>query len=238
MSRLKTQVIWGVLMIATWAEAIAGHRINTTIHDTNSAHVTYSDTGVRCNRWVNSWLFWQVCDSWLKPWTSGVYHLQGKLATFHSSLNHQLSSVTIEFQGTGVWVYGPPSSQLAELPPDYKICLYESYHHSSKQQCYHVNTVGAYYGSKDEDEPVVVFARGQLPDNQHQIVISVADPVDNLQAYSGIKFSHVVYTSERPTPWPVEEDRWRYREVVMHDTHPLLSYSPPVTSNPLAETPA
>ncbi|CAE6428898.1 unnamed protein product [Rhizoctonia solani] len=225
-SRLKSQIIWGVLMIATWIWGTAGYRINTTIHDTNLAHVTYSDVSIECDRWVNSWLFWKVCDSWLKPWTPDVYHSQGKIVTFHSSLNHELASVTIDFQGTDVWVYGPSSSQLAEFPPDYKICLYESYHLSSIGQCYRVNTKEAYSASKDEDKPIVVFARGKLQNHSHRIVISVANPVNKTQAYSGIKFSHAVYTSERPTPWPVEEDHWRYREVVMHDTHPLLSYSP------------
>ncbi|CAE6464911.1 unnamed protein product [Rhizoctonia solani] len=229
MSRLKTQVVWGVFVIATWIEGIVCYRINTTIHDTNLVHVTYSDASIECDRWVNSWLFWKVCDSWLKPWTPGVYRSQGKLATFHSSLNHQFASVTIEFRGTDVWVYGPSSGQLAEFPPDYKICLYESYHLSSKSQCYQANITEAYSASGDEDEPVVVFARGELQDHEHRIVISVANPVDNIQKYNGIKFSHAVYTAERPAPWPVKEDRWRYREVVMHDTHPFLSYSPPVS---------
>ncbi|CAE6457331.1 unnamed protein product [Rhizoctonia solani] len=35
----------------------------------------------------------------------------------------------------------------------------------------------------------------------------------------------------------VEEDHWRYREVVMHDTHPMLVYAPPVSMNRLAGTP-
>ncbi|KAH7335160.1 hypothetical protein B0J17DRAFT_65047 [Rhizoctonia solani] len=237
MSRLKPQVIWGMLMIATWIEGAVAHRINTTIHDTNSAHVSYSDVSLRCNRWVNNWVFWKACESWMKPWTSGVYHSRGKKTTYHSSLNHQFASVTMKFQGTDVWVYGPPLSELTGPLPDYKICLYESYHLSSKQQCYQTKTQQAYFASLGEDEPVVIFARGQLPDQQHRIVISISDPVDNLKAYDGIKFSHLVYTTERPTPWPVEEDRWRYREVVIHDTHPLLSYSPSVSSNPLAVTP-
>ncbi|KAG8712637.1 hypothetical protein FRC11_014637, partial [Ceratobasidium sp. 423] len=164
---------------------------------------------------------------------------EGPLYPPHATnLNHELASVAIEFQGTDVWVYGPSSSQLAEFPSDYKICLYESYHLSSKSQCYRTNTKEAYSASKDEDEPVLVFARGKLQNHPHRIMISVASPMNKTQAYSGIKFSHVVYTSERPTPWPVEEDRWRYREVVMHDTHPLLSYSPPVSSKRSTKTPA
>ncbi|CAE6440294.1 unnamed protein product [Rhizoctonia solani] len=219
-------IIWGMLMMATQIEGIVAHRINTTIYDTNSAHVTYSDMPVKCNRWSNSWVFWKACDSWLKPWESGVYRSQGKQVTFHSSLNHQLASTTIEFKGTDVWVYGPPLSRLTELPPDYKICLHESYYLSSKYQCYQINITKAYSATEDEDEPVLIFSRGQLQGHQHRIVISVADPVDSLQAYNGIQFSHVIYTTSRPTPWPVKEDHWRYRKAVIHDTHPLLSYSP------------
>ncbi|CAE6515082.1 unnamed protein product, partial [Rhizoctonia solani] len=126
--------------------------------------------------------------------------------------------------GTDVWVYGPPLAELTELPPDYKICLYESYRLSSEHNCYRINVTRAYSAST-KDEPAVVFARGRLSNSQHRIVISVADPINSLQAYNGIKFSHAVYTTERPTPWPVEEDHWWYREVVMHDTHPMLSYS-------------
>ncbi|KAJ1306925.1 hypothetical protein OPQ81_007908 [Rhizoctonia solani] len=209
MSRLKSQMVWATLMIVTRFEGIIAYRVNTTIYDTNWAHVVYSDTSIKCNRWVNSWMFWK-----------------GKKWTFHSSLNHQFASVTVKFQGTDVWVYGAPASQFLELPPDYKICLYESYHLSSKSQCYQTNITEVYSASTNVDRPVVVFARGGLQNHEHRIVISVADPVDDLRAYNGVKLSHVVYTIERPTPWPVEEDRWRYREVVMHDTHPLLSYNP------------
>ncbi|CAE6402030.1 unnamed protein product [Rhizoctonia solani] len=223
MDRFRARVIWGILTIATWTEVALGYsyKVNVTLYDTNSAHVTYSDVPIACRRWVNSWLFWK-----------------GKVATLHSSLNHQNSSVNIEFKGSDVWVYGPPLSQLAKLPPDYKICLYEKYNFSTKPDCYQSNITAAYYANKDEDRPVVVFARGGLQHHQHRIEISIADPVDDLQDYDGIKFSHVLYTTERPTPWPIEEDGWRYREVVMDDTHPLFSYSPPTTSDPLAATPA
>ncbi|CAE7053246.1 unnamed protein product [Rhizoctonia solani] len=224
MSRSKAQILLGILITATWIQTTIAYKLNATIHDTDLGHITYSDASIKCNRWLTGWLSQSVCESWLKPWTSGVYRSGGKIATFHSSLNHQLASVTIEFQGTDVWVYGPPLSELREVPPDYKICLYESYRLSSAQYCYNTNVTAAYSAS-NHDQPAVVFARGRLANNQHRIVISVADPVNEL-TYNGIKFSHVVYTTERPTPWPVEEDRWRYREVVMHDTHPMLSYSP------------
>ncbi|KAF8757708.1 hypothetical protein RHS01_03186 [Rhizoctonia solani] len=238
MPRLKTRMIWSVLIVATWVEVALAYSINATIYDTNTAHVTYSDTPIACKRWVNSWLFWKVCDSWVEPWAPSTYHLQGKVSTLHSSLNHQTALLSVDFKGTDVWVYGPPLSQLTKLQPDYKICLYENYPFSPKPECYQVNIIRAYYASKDENKPVVVFARGRLQHRQHRIEISVADPTNDLQAYDGIKFSHVVYTTKRPTHWPVEEDRWRYAEVVMHDTHPLLSYFPPTTSDPLAKTPA
>ncbi|EUC59799.1 hypothetical protein RSOL_323570 [Rhizoctonia solani AG-3 Rhs1AP] len=225
MFRLNTQILLGILITTTWIHNTIAYKVNTTLYDTNSGHITYSNVPIKCNRWTISWLSQPVCESWLNPWTSGVYHSQDKIATFHSSLNHQLASVTIEFQGTDVWVYGPPLNELVEIPPDYRICLYESYRFSSKYQCYQTNVTEAYAAS-DKDRPAVVFARGRLANNEHRIVISVADPVDDIQAYNGIKFSHAVYTTERPTPWPVEEDRWRYRKVVMHDTHPMFSYSP------------
>ncbi|KAH7335161.1 hypothetical protein B0J17DRAFT_630270 [Rhizoctonia solani] len=151
MSRLKSQTIWAMVMLATWTPSVLAYKVNSTIHDTNLAHVTYSDASIECNNWVYSWFSRPVCSSWSKPWTSGVYHSQDKVATYHSSLNHQLAWITIEFQ---------------------------------------------------------------------------ADPVEDLHVYNGIKFSHAVYTTERPTPWPVEEDHWRYREVIVHDTYPLLYYTP------------
>ncbi|KAG8736275.1 hypothetical protein FRC12_017705 [Ceratobasidium sp. 428] len=76
------------------------------------------------------------------------------------------------------------------------------------------------------DEPVVIFAKGGLRYQKHQVEISIDDPTDEIKEHLGIQFSHAVYTVERPTPWPIEEDHWRFRQVVMHDTHPLLSYNP------------
>ncbi|CAE6382268.1 unnamed protein product [Rhizoctonia solani] len=138
---------------------------------------------------------------------------------------------------TDVWVYGPPSSQLTRIPPDYKIYFYENYRFSSRHQCYQTNVTAAYLARGDEDEPVVVFAQGQLQNHHHRIEISVADPTNDIRDYDRIKFSHVVYTTVRPTRWPVKEDHWRYREIVMHDTHPLLSYSPPVSSSWFSTSP-
>ncbi|KAG8679253.1 hypothetical protein FRC08_017103, partial [Ceratobasidium sp. 394] len=111
-------------------------------------------------------------------------------------------------------------------PPDYKICLYENHRLASDQVCYRVNVAEAYSSVEHYDEPVVIFAKGGLQHQHHRVVVSVGDPVDNARVYQGIQFSHAVYTIERPTPWPVEEDHWRFRQVVMHDTHLLLSYYP------------
>ncbi|CAE6474391.1 unnamed protein product [Rhizoctonia solani] len=91
--------------------------------------------------------------------------------------------------------------------------------------CYRVN-VAAAYSAAGYDSPVVIFAKGGLQHQKHQVIIAVGDPDDETRSYQGIQFSHAVYTIERPTPWPVEEDRWRFREVVIHDTHPLITYSP------------
>ncbi|KAH7335171.1 hypothetical protein B0J17DRAFT_65522 [Rhizoctonia solani] len=91
--------------------------------------------------------------------------------------------------------------------------------------CYRVD-VAATYSTAGYDSPVVIFAKGGLRYQKHQVVVAVADPDDETRSYQGIQFSHTVYTIERPTPWPVEEDHWRFREVVMHDTHPLITYSP------------
>ncbi|CUA78351.1 hypothetical protein RSOLAG22IIIB_13085 [Rhizoctonia solani] len=140
--------------------------------------------------------------------------------------------MTITFKGTDVWVYGPPAGLMAELPPDYKICLHESYQIAPKSQCYRINIPEAYSTSEDRKNPVIVFARGQLQNHQHQIIISVAnpEPMGNTQEFNGIKFFCALYTTERLVPWPVEEDHWRYRKVVMHDTHPMLSYFPAIPS--------
>ncbi|ELU43664.1 hypothetical protein AG1IA_02306 [Rhizoctonia solani AG-1 IA] len=100
MPRLKTRMIWSVLIVATWVEVALAYSINATIYDTNTAHVTYSDTPIACKRWVNSWLFWKVCDSWVEPWAPSTYHLQGKVSTLHSSLNHQTASLSVDFKGT------------------------------------------------------------------------------------------------------------------------------------------
>ncbi|QRV88983.1 hypothetical protein RhiJN_17001 [Ceratobasidium sp. AG-Ba] len=144
----------------------------------------------------------------------------------HRSLNHQLVSVAVEFEGSAVWLYGPPRAQLPAIPPDYKICMHESHAMASDEICYRVNTAAAYSAAERYDEPVVIFAKGGLRYQNHRVVISVGDPIDNTQTHLGIHFSHAVYTIERPTPWPVEEDHWRFRRVVMHDTHPLMSYYP------------
>ncbi|CEL61721.1 hypothetical protein RSOLAG1IB_04471 [Rhizoctonia solani AG-1 IB] len=162
-----------------------------------------------------------------------MYRSQGKLATLHRSLDHEQPSMTINFQGSAIWLYGPPRNQLQAVPVDHKICLYETHPMVSDTICFRVDVAEAYSFADDFDAPVVIFAKGGLSDHQHRIVVSVADPVDELDRHRGIQFSHAVHTIERPTPWPVEEDKWRLREVIMHDTHPLLSYWPraPVSSS-------
>ncbi|KAJ1306926.1 hypothetical protein OPQ81_007909 [Rhizoctonia solani] len=140
--------------------------------------------------------------------------------------------MTIKFQGSAIWIYGPPRSQLPAIPVDHKICLHENHRVASDIVCYRVDVAEAYSAAEDYNSPVVIFSKGGLQDHEHQIVVSVGDPTGEVDKHRGIQFSHAVYTIDRATPWPTDEDSWRFREVVIHDTHPLLSYSPkePVSS--------
>ncbi|KAG8684769.1 hypothetical protein FRC08_013501, partial [Ceratobasidium sp. 394] len=204
----------------------AAYLINTTIYDTDPDHVTYEPKGDFCTRW-ESWLWWETCGNWVQPWKSEVYKSQERgSASVHRSLNHKLPSVTINFEGSAIWLYGPPRANLPAIPPDYKICVYESLYTASSRECYRVNVAEAYSAAENYDEPVMIFAKGGLRYQKHQVVVSVGDPANQTRVHLGIQFSHAVYTIERPTPWPVREDHWRFRRVVMHDTHPLLSYTP------------
>ncbi|CAE6457017.1 unnamed protein product [Rhizoctonia solani] len=224
MKRLKE--IFGYLFLAALlSNGVAAWRINNTIYDTNTAHITYEPKEDFCAKW-NEHVFWRTCEIWAKPWRPEAYHNQGKVATFRRSLDHELSSMIIEFEGSAIWLYGPPRSQLFGIPVEYKICLQENHRMASDDLCYRVNTAEAYSAEYDYEAPVVIFAKGGLQYHEHRIVISVAEPIGELNDYHGIQFSHAVYTTERSTPWPVEEDAWRFREVIMHDTHPLLSYWP------------
>ncbi|KAG8682801.1 hypothetical protein FRC08_014716 [Ceratobasidium sp. 394] len=233
MARLKGRIVVFLLAATTLFEAAAARLINTTIYDTNLGHVAYEPKNDFCTEWRSSWVFWKTCAAWAQPWKSTTYHSQGRFETMHSSLNHQLPSVTVEFEGLAIWLYGPPRAQLAGVPPDYKICLYENHRLASDEVCYHVDVAEAYLSIERYDEPVVIFAKGGLQHQRHRVVVSVGDPIDNTQVHHGIQFSHAVYTIERPTPWPIEEDHWRFRQVLMHDTHPLLSYYPmPRCSSP------
>ncbi|KAG9095244.1 hypothetical protein FRC07_011123, partial [Ceratobasidium sp. 392] len=120
----------------------------------------------------------------------------------HRSLNHWRPSVTVEFEGSAIWLYGPPRAQLTTIPPDHKVCLYENHRLASNEVCYRVNVSNAYSEAERYDEPVVIFAKGGLQHQQHRVIISIGDPTDNTQSYLGIQFSHAVYTIERPTPCP------------------------------------
>ncbi|CAE7151037.1 unnamed protein product, partial [Rhizoctonia solani] len=221
----------GLLLGLSLINGVASRRVNNTIYDTNTAHITYAPQEDFCVQW-KSFLFWERCSVWAKPWESAVYRSQGKVATLHRSLDHEQPTMTIKFQGSSVWIYGPPRSQLTATPVDHKICLYENHRVASDTVCYRVDVAEAYSLAEDYDAPVVIFAKGGLQDQEHQLVVSVGDPVDEVDRHRGIQFSHAVYTIERPTPWPADEDSWRFREVVMHDTHPLLTYWPkePVSS--------
>ncbi|CAE7223774.1 unnamed protein product [Rhizoctonia solani] len=224
MRRLK-EVFSCLFLAPLLLNGVAARRINNTIYDTNTAHVTYEPREDFCAKW-NDHVFWRTCEIWAKPWRPEIYHDQGKVATFHRSLDHELSSVIIEFEGSAVWLYGPPRSQLFGIPVEYKVCLHENHRMASDVLCYRVNVAEAYSAEYDYEAPVTIFAQGGLQHHEHRIVVSVAEPVGELDQYHGIQFSHAVYTTERSTPWPVEEDAWRFRQVIMHDTHPLLSYWP------------
>ncbi|CAE6440340.1 hypothetical protein ACGC1H_003580 [Rhizoctonia solani] len=215
----------GLLLGLILLNGVAGRKVNTTIHDTNTAHITYAPQEDFCVRWIK-YLFWRRCEGWAKPWEPVVYRSQGKLATLHRSLDHEQPTMTIKFQGSSIWLYGPPRSQLPATPVDHKICLYENHRVASDIVCYRVDVAEAYSVAEDHDAPVVIFAKGGLQDQEHQLVVSIGDPVDEVDKHRGVQFSHAVYTIERPTPWPTDEDSWRFREVVVHDTHPLLSYWP------------
>ncbi|KAG9088251.1 hypothetical protein FRC06_002156, partial [Ceratobasidium sp. 370] len=200
MARLKVLFGTVLLVAATLFEAATARLINTTIYDTNLGHVTYEPKDDFCTQWRSSWVFWKTCAVWARPWKSTTYHSRGQFATMHSSLNHQLPSITVEFEGLAIWLYGPPRAQLTGVPPDYKICLYETHRLAPNEVCYHVDVAEAYSSAEHYDEPVVIFAKGGLQYQQHRVVVSVGDPIDNTRAHLGIQFSHAVYTIERPTP--------------------------------------
>lgn len=105
--------------------------------------------------------------------------------------------------GSAVWIYGPSRAQLSVIPPEHKICLYEDHHLASEPVCYRVDVAEAYSVAEDLDGPVVIFSKGDLRYQEHRIVISVADPIDETSVHEGIHFSHAVYTNARPTPWSV-----------------------------------
>ncbi|KAF8605938.1 hypothetical protein BDV93DRAFT_569389 [Ceratobasidium sp. AG-I] len=225
MARLKRRMEVLIALLATLLSGASAHSVNTTVYDTDLEHVSYGPNNDFCVRW-GIWMFWQICRTRVRPWNAEVIHDGRQLVTVHRSLNHQHVTLTLEFKGSAIWVYGPSRAQLSLIPPEYKVCLYENHHLASEPLCYRVDVAEAYSTVANRDEPVVIFAKGDLQFQKHRVVVSVADPIDNTRTYEGICFSHAIFTTTRPTPWPVEEDRWRFRRVVMHDTHPLLSYSP------------
>ncbi|CAE6407176.1 unnamed protein product [Rhizoctonia solani] len=230
MKRLRESFTHLLLVLLLSNSVIAG-RINHTIYDTNTAHITYGPKEDFCTEW-NDHVFWRKCEVWAKPWRSEIYHDQHQVATFHRSLDHPLSSMIVEFEGSALWLYGPPRSQLFGIPVEYKVCLHENHRMASDVACYRVNIAEAYSAEYNYEAPVAIFAKGGLQHREHRLVVSVAEPIGETDHYRGIQFSHAVYTTERSTPWPLEEDAWRFRQVITHDTHPLLSYWPrkPVVS--------
>jgi hypothetical protein len=100
MTRLKGRLALPIVLVATLLQTIVARLINTTIYDTNLGHVTYEPKEDFCARWKNPWGFWRTCEVWAQPWRSEVYRGEGRFATVHSSLNHELPSVAIQFEGT------------------------------------------------------------------------------------------------------------------------------------------
>lgn len=99
MGGLKVPLRTVLMLLATVACCVVGRGINTTIYDTSLGHVSYGPKDDFCIRWKSSWLFWNVCEVWARPWKSETYHSDGRLSTLHRSLNHQLASVSVEFEG-------------------------------------------------------------------------------------------------------------------------------------------
>lgn len=83
------------------------------------------------------------------------------------------------------------------------MCLYENHHSAPHPVCYRVDVTKAYSEVSDQNEAVVIFAKGGLQHQSHRVVVSVADPIDDTYAYKGLYFSHATYTIARPTPWCV-----------------------------------
>ncbi|QRV88972.1 hypothetical protein RhiJN_16990 [Ceratobasidium sp. AG-Ba] len=214
------------LLLFLSPRAAFGRLINTTIFDTNPAHITYEPREDFCVRWMSHWWSGKSCEMWAQPWTSEVYYDHGRFTGVHRSLNHQLVSMNIEFEGSAIWLYGPPRAQVTVIPPDYKICIQQAHPMVLDEACYRIDIARAYLTAERYDEPVVIFAKGGLQYQSHRVVVSVADPIGSTRTHLGIRFSHAIYTIERPAPWPIDEDKWRFRQVVMHNTHPLLSYHP------------
>jgi hypothetical protein len=99
MARLRGCLGLLSVLVATLFETTIARLINTTIYDTNFGHVTYEPEKDICTQWITSWVFWRTCEYWAQPWKSEIFHDHGRFTTVHRSLNNQLPSVAIKFEG-------------------------------------------------------------------------------------------------------------------------------------------
>ncbi|QRW03149.1 alpha/beta hydrolase family protein [Ceratobasidium sp. AG-Ba] len=202
MVRLNKCLSGAMLLLSMNPQAAFARLINTTIFDTNSAYITYEPREDFCARWTNGWWSSKSCEIWAQPWSSEVYYNNGRLTGVHRSLSHQLASMSIEFNGSAIWLYGPPRAQVAVTPPDYKICIRQAHPMALNEACYRMDVTKAYLAAERYNDPVVIFAKGGLQYQSHRVIVSVANPTGDPRKHFGIQFSHAVYTIERPTPWP------------------------------------
>jgi hypothetical protein len=104
MTRLKGRLGLLSVLVATLIETAVTRLINTTIYDTSFGHVTYEPKKDICTQWKSSGVLLRTCEQWAQPWKSEVYSNHGRFTTVHRSLNHQLPSVAIQFEGTYLYI--------------------------------------------------------------------------------------------------------------------------------------
>ncbi|KAH7333817.1 hypothetical protein B0J17DRAFT_115481 [Rhizoctonia solani] len=114
MRRPKKQLGYLSLAILLLNEVTA-RRINNTIYDTNTARITYEPKEEFCAKWSER-VFWRTCKLWAKPWRHEIYRSQGKVATYHRSLDHELSSMIIEFEGRRYGFMARPVVSCSQSP--------------------------------------------------------------------------------------------------------------------------